>query len=690
MRPNRTRARWLIGSLAALLGASSAGRAVAEPSKSRTLTFAVGHLGQLDPAAMLTPQDERLVLGCFEGLTTLDPVKGQPVPAAAESWTTSSDGRTWTFKLRPVKWTKKFGDGVDAKEEVSAKDFVYAWLRLLDPDTRSPNAHILDVIPDARVLASESVRGAALDRIATAIQSGIGKDARTLKGEEVIAFLDDTTLEPRRWMSSIDSPAAREFLAWKDPNSPYQGAKAKKLLEVLRAESKRSIAATSDARAHLGVDRGFFAKDDKTLVVQVPGPSPWLPSLLARGPLVALRASWLEKKRENAFRQGAIFCNGPYLADSDLTRLMSGDEEKNLFKVYFHRNPNYWDPAAAKSDHVVCFVNETTDEILRQYDLGKIQWITASAFNPDDFARVLAMRAPGFKPKDKNPNDAGFAKITGDVYEAPGNGVCFVRIRCAPPFDKADARRAVASLIRPDELVKTWSRGSAPTTRRLTPSRVTGFSSPIRLPTFDPSTSRKLYGEKKRLEDWIIVAAEGTESTVADAIAKAVKGGVADDANTYVAAADDLRVRLAAGSWHLAVSIWQPAYDDPSALLSAFTSGNPVGGTLWSHATYDALMKASVDVATFVGAPDAALKDVASIKGPLAAASASNPESLETLRRALLAEAESILLDEAVVVPLWTTVERGVRRATVRGLPSEGKAGNVLDVISISRVTGED
>jgi oligopeptide transport system substrate-binding protein len=52
--------------------------------------------------------------------------------AAAESYSVSSDNLTYTFKLRKNNWS----DG----QPVTAKDFVYAWKRILDPTLAAPYA----------------------------------------------------------------------------------------------------------------------------------------------------------------------------------------------------------------------------------------------------------------------------------------------------------------------------------------------------------------------------------------------------------------------------------------------------------------------------------------------------------------------------------------------------------------------
>ncbi len=66
----------------------------------------------------------------FEGLVrfTRD---GEIEGAMAESWEMSDDGLTWTFTLRDANWS----DG----QPVTAGDFVYAWMRILDPASGAKN-----------------------------------------------------------------------------------------------------------------------------------------------------------------------------------------------------------------------------------------------------------------------------------------------------------------------------------------------------------------------------------------------------------------------------------------------------------------------------------------------------------------------------------------------------------------------
>ncbi|MEI4713561.1 peptide ABC transporter substrate-binding protein [Bacillus cereus] len=80
----------------------------------------------------------------MEGLYRLDK-DNKPIPAAAESSTKSEDGKKYTFKLRKdAKWSN--GD------PVTAKDFVFAWKRLLDPKTAAEYAFIAFPIKNAEAV----------------------------------------------------------------------------------------------------------------------------------------------------------------------------------------------------------------------------------------------------------------------------------------------------------------------------------------------------------------------------------------------------------------------------------------------------------------------------------------------------------------------------------------------------------
>jgi len=95
----------------------------------------------LDPAVIDGIWEAQITGDMLLGLTTED-AESKPIPGAAESWETSDDGLTWTFRLRDHTWS----DGVP----VTAEDFVFAWRRILDPKTAAPYAYYLYPIKNAR------------------------------------------------------------------------------------------------------------------------------------------------------------------------------------------------------------------------------------------------------------------------------------------------------------------------------------------------------------------------------------------------------------------------------------------------------------------------------------------------------------------------------------------------------------
>lgn len=95
----------------------------------------------LDPQKTQTTSEAHLLRDLFEGLV-IHSAKGEVVPGAAESWTISPDGKTYTFKLRAnAKWSN--GD------QVKADDFVYSFRRIMNPATGAKYANILYPILNA-------------------------------------------------------------------------------------------------------------------------------------------------------------------------------------------------------------------------------------------------------------------------------------------------------------------------------------------------------------------------------------------------------------------------------------------------------------------------------------------------------------------------------------------------------------
>ena len=108
----------------------------------------------LDPQFTDHPQALAVLPNMTEGLLRLD-ADGEPVCGEAESYDISEDGLTYTFTLRDdCYWYGKNTDP-DRPERVTARDYVFAFRRLLDPATRSPYAQEYLSIRNAQAVLRE-------------------------------------------------------------------------------------------------------------------------------------------------------------------------------------------------------------------------------------------------------------------------------------------------------------------------------------------------------------------------------------------------------------------------------------------------------------------------------------------------------------------------------------------------------
>ena len=95
----------------------------------------------LDPRLGESYMSQVVIHQLFEGLTRTG-TQGEPEPAIAQAIDISEDRTTYTFRLRPTKWSN--GD------ELTAMDFEYTWKSILNPSTASPLADTFFSIKNAQ------------------------------------------------------------------------------------------------------------------------------------------------------------------------------------------------------------------------------------------------------------------------------------------------------------------------------------------------------------------------------------------------------------------------------------------------------------------------------------------------------------------------------------------------------------
>lgn len=103
-----------------------------------------GEPASLDPHRVSGDWENRIVGDYIEGLMTED-AEGAPILGAAESYEVSEDGLVYTFKIRE---DSVWSDG----EPVTAGDFVFAFQRLMNPETAAGYAYLQYPIKNAEAV----------------------------------------------------------------------------------------------------------------------------------------------------------------------------------------------------------------------------------------------------------------------------------------------------------------------------------------------------------------------------------------------------------------------------------------------------------------------------------------------------------------------------------------------------------
>ena len=118
----------------------------ADPAKTIRVTFPIAETG-FDPQATSDYYSSHVERAIFEALYTFDylarPPKVVPQTAAAMP-EISTDGRTWTIRIKPGIYFADDPAFKGKKRELVAADYIYSFKRLLDPKMRAPFLWYLD------------------------------------------------------------------------------------------------------------------------------------------------------------------------------------------------------------------------------------------------------------------------------------------------------------------------------------------------------------------------------------------------------------------------------------------------------------------------------------------------------------------------------------------------------------------
>lgn len=399
--------------------------------------------------------------------------------------------------------------------------------------------------------------------------------------------------------------------------SPALGAEYAEMLFLLKNASEFNKGQVKDF-AEVGVQ----AVDDRTLKLTLNGPAPYLPSMLKH-------YAWYPLPRHVIERFGKM-------TDRDTHWTRAGNHVGNgAFKlkewrfthsITVERNPHYWDAGTVKLNQIsfIPIVSDSTEE--RAFRDGQIHKTETMPL-----AQVPVYR-------EKHPEY---------FHENALLSTYFYRVNTTKaPMNNKLVRKALALAIDREGLIRNVLRaGQKPTTGFTPPGAGQGYEPPNVL-SFNIEEARRLLAEagypggKGFPKSEILINTNEAHRTIAEAIQEMWKKNLGIDVSVLN---QDWSVYLDSQrklDYQICRAGWVGDYLDPFTFLSLWQTGDGNNQTGWSNKKYDELMQSSLRE------PDLAK------------------------RLAMLKEAESILLDELPVLPIYWYVRNFLLRPEVKGLNS--------------------
>lgn len=163
-------------------------------------------------------------------------------------------------------------------------------------------------------------------------------------------------IRPHTWSDGVPVKASDFVFALRRILNPTFAAEyANVLYPIKNAEAVN--------KGRLPVEQlGVIAQDDKTLIMQLEHPAPWLPELLTHYTTFPLPQHAVEKHGDKWTRAGNYVSNGAYT-------LVEWSKDN---RVVTRKNPLFWDAANVKIDEVIFFPTQDDVAAMKRYRAGEL------------------------------------------------------------------------------------------------------------------------------------------------------------------------------------------------------------------------------------------------------------------------------------------------------------------------------
>ena len=408
--------------------------------------------------------------------------------------------------------------------------------------------------------------------------------------------------------------------AWRRLVDPHTGARYADILSPVSGAI--AIMRGQAAAATLGV----HAADPTTLVVQLVDPTPYFLGILAHPATFPINRRSLQAQGRAFTKPGVMVSNGAFV----LTRWDFGSH------LVAARNPRYWNDRATRLDGVEYYSFADGDTELAAFRTGQV----------DVAARLPAARFEWIA-----------AHLAAQLHVSPQLAVYYLGLNLTkPPFRAAPAlRQALSLVIDRQRLVKSITRGGEAAAYTFVPAAVANYTPPVPEYASWPMSkrvarARELLEEAGLARNPPVLQLTYNSNELHNRIAIAVAAMWKDALNIDTTLRNEefkvLLQDIERGDASLFRASWVGDYDDAYGFLQVLRTGFGINMPHYSNPAYDELLQRAT-----------LTQDVGR-------------------RRLLLQDAETSMLDDQPVIPLFFYVSKHLVAADI-----DGWQDNVLDVV---------
>ena len=428
-------------------------------------------------------------------------------------------------------------------------------------------------------------------------------------------------LKDAKWSNGTPVTANDFVFAWRRLVDPAVASEYSFIADVAAIANAAAITKGEKPVTDLGVT----AIDDKTLEVKLDVPVAFFESLMSFPSFLPVNEAFFTAAGDTyATSPETLLANGPFMAES---------YEPAATTIKLVKNPTYWDAGKVSLGGITFQVIKDSQQAMLSYENGDLDVATLSGEQVE-----LFQDNPEFHSIMQ-----GYLWYISPNQKVKGLENAKVRKAIAMSIDKA----AVAeNILKDGSIVADFA---VPTLLATGPDgkdfRETAGGPYL---ATNKEEAAKLWEEAKaelgvsELKYSMVVEDTESATNVAQFIQDQIQTTLPGITVELLTMPKKNRVeRMQSGDFELGLTRWGPDYADPMTYLDMWTTGSPNNYGFWSNPDYDAIIESAK-------------------KGELALDPAARWEKLK--------EAEKMVMDEAVILPIYQKGNAEMVKAGVEGI----------------------